>query len=70
VFRESRDGYLWAPVAIGGTRDNPSEDLSVRLLRAMGEEVLTGGTRTAEDAAETAVEGVRGILNLLNPLGN
>jgi hypothetical protein len=70
VFRDTRDGYLWAPVKIGGTTDQPTEDLSARLARAMGEEVLSGGTQAVDDAADTAVEGVRGILNLLLPLQN
>jgi hypothetical protein len=70
VFQQSRDGYLWTPVQVSGPADNPSEDLSARLLRAMGEEVLSGGTQIIEESADTAIEGVRGILNLLNPLGN
>lgn len=70
VFLDSRDGYLWTAVNVGGTLDYPTEDLSVRLARAMGEEVISSGPQIIEGAADTAVEGIRGILNLLNPPGN
>lgn len=83
VFLQSRNGYLWTDVAVGGTIQNPTEDLSARLLRAMGEDVLSDGTgvleavrdaasgtpaeKVIDDAVDTTIQGVRGILNLLGP---
>lgn len=40
VFLEERDGFLWAPLILAGTVDDPKEDLSARLLAAAGEELL------------------------------
>ena len=40
VFTETRDGFVWTPVRLGGTLESPSEDLSARLAMAAGETVL------------------------------
>ena len=47
VFAESRDGFLWTPMRIGGSPLQPVEDLSRRLTAA---------------AAATAVETVTGLI--------
>jgi hypothetical protein len=70
VFVDARDGYLWTTVHVGGTAQKPTEDLSGRLMGAMGEQAISTGAGVVEDAADTAVEGVRGILDLFNPLGD
>jgi len=48
VFTEARDGYLWAPLRLGGTLQDPTEDLSKRLTAAIG---------------ETAIEAVKPLLD-------
>lgn len=68
VFTQSRDGYLWTPLRLGGTVELPTEDLSNRLAAAMGEQILMEGTSVLEGAPEKAREGVQGILNILAPL--
>ncbi|MEC5126543.1 hypothetical protein VSU19_07280 [Verrucomicrobiales bacterium BCK34] len=42
VFTEDRDGFLWTPLALGGTIQEPTEDLSGRLINAAGEAVIGG----------------------------
>ncbi|MEM7699047.1 MAG: hypothetical protein AAF236_11650 [Verrucomicrobiota bacterium] len=55
VFTEDRDGFLWTPVAIGGTTDDPTEDLSQRLIAAAGSEIL-------EALPGSVIEKLRGFL--------
>ena len=55
VFTEDRDGFLWTPMTLGGTVQEPTEDLSARLISAAGEAVLGG-------LPSGAVEGVKKIL--------
>jgi len=72
VFTLSRGGYLWTPVTVGGTVERPTENLSTRLAMALGEEVIgTGGRileQSIEQSTDTAVEGVREVLDVLLPL--
>jgi hypothetical protein len=49
VFTEESQDYLWTPVVVGGTWNNPKEDLSGRL----GLAVLGNVQKTLENAAET-----------------
>lgn len=71
VFSASRqnggDGLVWANVNIGGTLDNPSEDLSARLLKAAGDRLTEMGMGKVVEAADMAsrlfnkaAEGVKG----------
>lgn len=77
VFTDSRAGYLWTDVRVGGTVDAPSEDLTARLMRAMGEQVVDDGVNllfeapgTATDTAtEILKEGAERIRGILSPLG-
>ena len=39
VFTESRDGYIWAPMQLSGSVDQPVEDLSSRMAVAAVESV-------------------------------
>jgi len=68
VFVESRDGYLWTTIQIGGTLDTPTEDLSSRLAVAMGEQVLETGTQLLENAPENTPEAVDRVIDILSPL--
>ena len=52
LFPVSRDGYLWTPVNISGTVDNPLEDLSSRLLNT-GVNAATSILQTIQSALPT-----------------
>jgi len=80
VFIEDRDGFLWAPLTLGGTVQEPSEDLSARLIAAAGEAVLGGlppsvieGAKkflgSGEDSDELIKQGKK-LLDLFGPLIN
>jgi hypothetical protein len=72
IFTISRDGYLWTPVRIGGSVQNPTEDLSSRLLLAAGQKILDAGKQTGgeviEKGVESAAEGVRKAIDLFSPI--
>lgn len=40
VFTEDKDGFLWTPMTLTGTVEEPKEDLSGRLVAAAGTEIL------------------------------
>lgn len=65
VFITSRDGYLWTTVRIGGTLQNPTEDLSPRLVVAAGRELIETGTRIIENPVDAAKEGIQKTIDLL-----
>lgn len=67
IFTVVRNGYLWADLTIGGTLENPTEDLSARLASAMGEEVIQRGTDIINNVPGAASEGIKGVLDLLLP---
>jgi len=68
VFTKARDGYLWTDLKVGGTIEKPTENLSARMASAMGEEIIGTGANLIEKAPGTAVEGVKGVLDILRPL--
>lgn len=68
VFKSARDGYLWTEIALGGTVEHPTEDLTPRLLSAMGKEAIESGASLLNAAPGTAVDGVNGVLDILRPL--
>jgi len=68
VFKTARDGYLWTDLSVGGTIENPTENLSERLATAMGTEVIKRSSELIKNAPGTAVEGVRDVLDILRPL--
>lgn len=70
IFTENRDGYVWTDLQVGGTLDQPTENLSARLARAMGEQVIDQGTQILRDVPTGAKEGVKGVLDALTPLLN
>ncbi|MGD9895834.1 MAG: hypothetical protein AB7T14_01975 [Candidatus Methylacidiphilaceae bacterium] len=46
IFSEERNGYLWTPVAVTGTVQDPQEDLSPRVA-AVAKEAVKGGVERA-----------------------
>ncbi|MFZ4776304.1 MAG: hypothetical protein ACOYM3_13110 [Terrimicrobiaceae bacterium] len=68
VFKQARNGYLWTELSVGGTVEHPTENLSSRLLAAMGVEVIEQGANLLKNTPEAATEGVRGVLDILRPL--
>lgn len=67
VFTYSRDGYVWTDLVLGGTVENPTENLSSRLATAMGSAVIEQGAGLLKDTPGTAVEGVKSVLDILKP---
>jgi hypothetical protein len=67
VFTTERDGYVWAPLTLSGTIQDPKEDLSPRLktaaLQAVGEGVKEG-VKDLKKNAETILDGVISVLPL------
>lgn len=68
VFIQAENGYLWTEVKIGGTVEQVQEDLSPRLARAMGEEVIDQGSSLIENLPGAARDGAKGVLDALSPL--
>ena len=67
VFVNARNGYVWTNLTVGGTLDHPTENLSARLVTAMGSEVIEKGAVLIKDTPAAAVEGVKGVLDILRP---
>jgi hypothetical protein len=68
VFTVNETGYVWTDLRLGGTLDNPTEDLSQRLTAAAAGEVMDRGTRAITDPAGTVREGAKTLLDTLAPL--
>ncbi len=68
VFFESRDGYLWTEVVLGGTLDAPTEDLSVRLVRATGEQMIDTAVDVINQSPEKARDLLDEAIDMLSPL--
>jgi hypothetical protein len=75
VFTENRDGYRWTTMTVTGPLDSPREDLSERLKRAFGEEMVDQAQGLLEqvpddvkDKGEQILEGAGELLKGL--LGN
>ena len=67
VFTNSRNGYVWTELSVGGTLEKPTENLSARLATAMGTEVIEKGAGLIKETPAAAVEGVKGVLDILRP---
>ncbi|MDE1170855.1 MAG: hypothetical protein PW734_06575 [Verrucomicrobium sp.] len=59
VFTESRGLYFWAPVHVGGTLDQPTEDLSPRLTTAVRQAV----EQKVKQGVESAVDLFRRLIH-------
>lgn len=68
VFTFAQNGYLWTDVRVGGTLSKPSEDLSARLAKAMGQQVIEQGEKVLDVLPGPAKEGAKGVLDALKPL--
>lgn len=68
VFTKAEKGYLWTEVRVGGTLQNPREDLSARLAAAMKDEVIQQGEKALDVLPGPARDGAREVLDILKPL--
>ena len=68
VFTVAHNGYLWTDVRIGGSLQNPQEDLSTRLAAAVHDETIYQGRRLIEDIPSAAKDGAKGVIDSLAPL--
>jgi hypothetical protein len=68
VFVNARNGYLWTTVKVGGTMESPTEDLSERLARAVGEQAIDTGVQLLNAAPEHATDAAKKAIDLLSPL--
>ena len=68
VFTVAHNGYLWTDVRIGGSLQNPQEDLSSRLAAAVRDETISQGRRLIEDIPSAAKDGAKGVIDSLAPL--
>jgi hypothetical protein len=68
VFTANESGYVWTDLRLGGTLENPVEDLSERLTAAAAGEVIDRGSRAITDPAGTVREGAKTLLDSLVPL--
>lgn len=67
VFTTSRNGYVWTDLLVGGTLEKPTENLSARLAAAMGTEVIEKGAGLIKETPAAAVDGVKGVMDILRP---
>lgn len=68
VFTESRNGYLWTRVQLGGTTSKPTEDLSDRLAVAMGQQVIQQGADLIRQSPDKAINTIKDAVKILGPL--
>jgi hypothetical protein len=68
VFTVAQNGYVWTDVRLGGSLQNPQEDLSSRLAAAVRDETISQGRRLIEDVPNAAKDGARSIIDSLAPL--
>jgi hypothetical protein len=68
VFTVAENGYLWTTVSVTGTLDDPREDLSQRLITAMGTEVIEQGTKAIQNLPAGTQDGAKKVLDMLSPL--
>jgi hypothetical protein len=61
VFTDSHDGYLWAPMRLTGPVDHPTDDLTPRLVAAVGTSVI----KDAQGIEGTVKKTGEGLLDLL-----
>lgn len=69
VFSTAWNGWNWAPLSLGGTLENPTENLSNRLATAVAKGVIMkhGGRILEQVAPPGAADAVRGVLESLLP---
>lgn len=65
IFRAEKSGYMWTTVKIGGTPQQPVEDLSARLAAAVAVVPATTAVEAAAEIPGAAVEAAGGLLRSL-----
>jgi len=65
VFTRNEDGFVWAPVRIGGTLDSPTENLTPRLGSAVGDAAIEAVKPVLESVPEPARKAVDETINTL-----
>jgi len=65
LFREEQQGYLWMPVNIGGTPENPTEDVSARVAAAVAAAPVKTAVEAAAEIPGRAVEAAGNLLDRL-----
>jgi len=75
VFTNSKNGFLWTPLEITGTLDEPRENLSARLAGAAVESLVKDAPKQAIDAAKkllidpsSTIKAGKSLLDSLIPL--
>ncbi|MCF6310914.1 MAG: AsmA family protein [Verrucomicrobiales bacterium] len=75
VFTRAKDGFLWTPLVISGSLDQPKEDLTARLTGAAIEALVNDAPAQATDAAKKilnnpsdAIDTGKKLLDSLIPL--
>jgi hypothetical protein len=65
VFTRQENGFVWASVTVGGTRDAPTENLSGRLASAVGEAAMDAVKPVLQAVPEPARKAVDETINTL-----
>lgn len=67
VFVESRGGYVWTSLKLTGPVNQPKEDLTGRLAKALGDSAVEAVVDGAKDPVKKGGEVIKGILDLVFP---
>lgn len=63
VFTHAENGFLWTPLEISGTLDQPRENLSARLAGAAVESLVEDAPNQATDAAKKMLQNPSGAID-------
>ncbi len=63
VFTQAQDGFLWTPLVISGSLDQPKEDLTARLTGAAIETLVNDAPAQATDAAKKILSNPSDAIN-------
>ena len=67
VFVESKGGYVWTSLKLTGPVNQPNEDLTGRLAKALGDSAVEAVVDGAKDPVKKGGEVIKGILDLVFP---
>ena len=65
VFLEARGGYVWTTMRLTGPLNNPQEDLTARLTKALGDTVIEKVEEVVKDPLKKLPDVIKDGLNLL-----
>ncbi len=69
VFPNSRNGWYWSPVELGGTLSHPREDLSPRLAACVaGAVLLNNSSKTLDAVPANVIDTAKDLINIFAPL--